>query len=85
MTESTAFFPVWMLIMAAFGFIIGRALGSELSRRRCAEERIEELHEQLEQAPGPASERQLKEIRSVMNDAHKHIVAVTKALAKRPS
>lgn len=42
--------PIWMLLVASFGFIIGLALGEELSRRRCAEERIEELRDQLRHA-----------------------------------
>lgn len=69
------------LIFAAFSL----ALGNELRRRRSAEEQVEELRAQLKQARGPLPERQLKEIRGVLNDTHKHIVAVTKALEKQAS
>ncbi len=42
------------------------------------------FHRHLEQpAPqAPTSERQLREIRKALNDAHKHITAVSKALKK---
>ena len=70
-----------MLIMAAFGFMIGWALGDEVRRRKNAEERVDELRDQLKHSAVPA---QLREIRSVINDAHKHILAVSKGLEKQP-
>jgi hypothetical protein len=81
MTENTAFIPLWMLVMAAFGFMIGWALGDEVRRRKNAEERVDELRDQLKHSAVPA---QLREIRSVINDAHKHILAVSKGLEKQP-
>ena len=81
MTENTASIPLWMLIMAAFGFMIGWALGDEVRRRKNAEERVDELRDQLKHSAVPA---QLREIRSVINDAHRHILAVSKGLEKQP-
>ena len=71
------------LIFAAFSLAAGVALGNELRRRRSAEEQVEKLRTQLKHARGPLPERQLREIRGVLNDTHKHIVAVTKALEKQ--
>jgi hypothetical protein len=80
MTEDMAFFPLWMLLLASFGFAIGWALGDEVRRRKNAEERVEDLREQLKHS---AITAQLREIRSVNNDAHKHILAVSKGLQKQ--
>ena len=79
MREDMAFFPLWMLLFAGFGFVIGWALGDEVRRRKNAEERVEDLRDQLKHSAIPA---QLREIRSVINDAHKHILAVSKGLQK---
>ena len=80
MTENTAYILLWMLIVFAIGFTIGWAFGEELSRRRCAEEKLEDLRDQLEHAATqtPIQERRLKQMRSVLNDAHKHILALVK-------
>jgi len=79
MREDMAFFPLWMLLFAGFGFVIGWALGDEVRRRKNAEERVEDLRDQLKHS---AISAQLREIRSVINDAHKHILAVSKGLEK---
>ena len=79
MREDMAFFPLWMLLFASFGFMIGWALGDEVRRRKNAEERVEDLRDQLKHSAVPA---QLREIRSVINDVHKHILAVSKGLQK---
>lgn len=73
------------LIFAGFSLAVGLALGNELRRRRSAEEQVEELRSQPKHVRGPLPERQLREIRGVLNDAHKHIRAVTKALEKQAS
>ena len=82
MTENTVSILMFMLLAAAFAFMIGRVCGEQVCRRKNAEERVAELSDKLEHAcPGtPAQQRQLKELRGVLNDAHKHIVAVSKAL-----
>ena len=73
------------LIFAGFSLAVGLVFGNELRRRWSAEDQLEELRSQLKHARGPLPERQLREIRGVLNDAHKHIVAVTKALEKQAS
>jgi len=73
------------LIIAGFSLAVGLVFGNELRRRRSAEQQVDELRSQLKHARGPLPERQLREIRGVLNDAHKHIRAVTKALEKQAS
>ena len=65
------------LLSCGLGVVAGRLLINEIGRRRKAEAKAEVLllHSQT-------SERNLKEIRKVLNDAHKHILAVSKALRK---
>jgi hypothetical protein len=84
MSETIAVMPVWGLIFIALGLMIGMALGDDARRRKNAEEQVEDLREQLKRAPVPLQERQLREMRSVLNDAHKHILAVSKGLEKQP-
>jgi len=79
-TEDTAYILMWMLIVFSLGFIIGWTGGEELSRRRCAEEKVEDLRGQLEEAA--TQQRQLQLMRSVLNDTHKRILAVSKGLEK---
>jgi len=79
-TENTASILVWMLLVFSLGFIIGRAGGELRSRSRCAEEKVEDLRDQLEEAA--TLDSQLREMRGVLNDAHKRILAVSKGLEK---
>jgi signal transduction histidine kinase len=83
-TEDTVYILLWMLIVFILGFIIGRALGEELSRRRCAEEKVEDLRDQLIHAEAPALDRRLRQMHGTLNDAHKLILAVSKGLQKQP-
>ena len=80
MTEAMAFFPLWMMLFASFGVVIGWALGDEVRRRKNAEERVDELREQLRHPcpEPPIWPRLLNEQRSLLNDIHKRIVAVSK-------
>jgi len=84
MSEDTAVTIAWMLVFIALGLMMGMALGDEVRRRKNAEEQVEDLRDQLKHAPVPLQERQLREMRSVLNDAHKHILAVSKGLEKQP-
>ncbi|MGC2212643.1 MAG: hypothetical protein WA400_02720 [Silvibacterium sp.] len=84
MSDDTALMLLWALLFAAFGLMVGMELGDEARRRRCAEDKVDELRDQLKHASAPIQERQLKEMRSVLNDAHKHILAVSKGLEKQP-
>ena len=70
-----------MLPVAAFAYMIGWVLGELFCRCKNAEEKVAELYEQREHScSGTQQQRQFKELRSVLNDVHKHIVAVSKAL-----
>ena len=88
MIETTAdVLPIWMLISAAFGFMIGDALGQNFGRRKCLEQQNDDLREQLENAHAGKESlgRELKWLRGEINDIHKHVLAVSKGLEKRPS
>jgi hypothetical protein len=81
MKENTAWILTYMLLVAAFAYMIGWVSGELLSRCKSAEEKVAELYEQLEHScSGTQQQRQFKELRSVLNDVHKHIIAVSKAL-----
>ena len=85
--ESAAVLPLWMLLSAAFGFLIGDAFGDSTRHRKCLQEANDELRERLEEATPDARpiQRALKEQRGVINDIHKHLLAVSKGLEKHPS
>jgi hypothetical protein len=82
MKENTAWILTYMLIVAAFAYMIGWVSGELVCRCKNAEEQLAELRDQPPQTcSGPQVQvRQFKELRSVLNDVHKHIVAVSKAL-----
>lgn len=51
MIENSAdFLPLWMLMSAAFGFMIGDALGQNFRHRKCLEEANDDLRDELEKA-----------------------------------
>ena len=88
MIETTAdVLPIWMLISAAFGFMIGDALGQNFGRHKCLEEINDDLRDELDKARacGEPSSQELKRIRGEINDIHKHVLAVSKGLEKHPS
>ena len=82
MKETTVWILTYMLLVAAFAYVIGWVNGELLSRCKSAEEQLAELRDQPPQTCSGMQEhrRQFKELRSVLNDTHKHIVAVSKAL-----
>jgi len=85
--ESTAFIPIWMVLSAALGFIVGEMYGDTYRHRKCLEQTNADLRAQLNETR-PSSQslhRELKRQRGVINDIHKQVTAVTKALQKRPS
>ena len=84
MTEDTVYILLWMLIVFSMGFVIGWAFGEELERRRCAEEQVEDLRDQLKHAGTLGLDRRLRLMHSTLNDAHKLILAVSKGLQKQP-
>ena len=80
------FIPVWMLLSAAFGFIVGETCGENFRHRKCLEQANEDLRDQLHntQACTPALQFALAQQRRVINDIHKRIVAVSKGVENRP-
>ena len=88
MIENSAdFLPISMLLSAAFGFIVGDAFGDSTRHRKCLQQINDDLRDELEKARAFEEPlyRELKQQRSVINDIHKRLTAVTKALEKRPS
>jgi len=88
MTENPVdFIPLWMILSAALGFIIGEACGDYRRHRNCLQQANEELRERLEEAAVETQpiRRALKEQRGVINDIHRRLLAVSKGLEKRPS
>jgi hypothetical protein len=85
--ESQAVIPIWMLLSAAFGFLAGEAFGDSRRHRKCLEEANADLRDQLQnnQSSVPNLQSELDQQRHVVNDIHKRVVAVTKALEKRAS
>jgi hypothetical protein len=76
-----------MLLSAAFGFVVGDAFGHSRRHRKCLEQTNTDLRDQIGNAHDYKEplDRALKQQRGVINDIHKQILAVTKALQKRPS
>lgn len=71
------------LTAAGVGLTLGWVCG-QARRGKNAEVMIADLHQSLPPAgsTNETQERQLKKIRSVVNDIHKHILAVSKGLQK---
>jgi hypothetical protein len=74
------------MMAAGTGLVAGWAIGDLLRRYRQGVEQLDALRRQLPQPYFAVlfQERQLREMRSVINDAHKHILAVSKGLEKQP-
>ena len=88
MTENPAdFIPIWMILSAAFGFIIGEAFGDSSRHRKCLQQTNEELRDRLQESTTDTEpiHRALKQQRGVINDIHSRLLAVSKGLEKRPS
>jgi septal ring factor EnvC (AmiA/AmiB activator) len=79
--------PIWMMLSAAFGFIVGDGFGDAIRHRKCLQQINAELRDQLRnvQSGDDSLHREIKQQRGVINDIHKQIVAVSKTLQKRPS
>jgi len=87
MIEKTAdFIPIWMVLSAGLGFLIGELCGDYNRHRKCLQRENDELRDRLEAAPnGRPIQRALKEQRGVINDIHRRLMAVSKGLEKQPS
>ena len=84
MNDNTFLILLATVIAGSLGLLLDLILGDEVRRRKCAEARIDEMNERLEKVSFKAMppEAQLKKMAIVLNDAHKQISAVTKALVK---
>ena len=76
-----------IVLSAGIGLIGGWTIGDLVRRYRQGAEQLDALRRQL---PQPYSavlfqERQLRELRGVVNDTHRMVRAVTKSLENRPS
>jgi hypothetical protein len=82
--ESSAVLPLWMLLSATFGFMIGEAFGGQARLRKYLEQANKDLREQLEKAQpcAQALQRALDQQSKVINDIHRRLVTVTKGLEK---
>jgi hypothetical protein len=75
------------LLSIALGVMAGWFWGDEVRRRKHAEAKVTHLSNRLEKLSSkrPPAEQQLNKIAIVLNDAHKKISAVSKALLKPAS
>jgi ABC-type transporter Mla subunit MlaD len=88
MIENSAdFLPLWILLSASFGFLAGELIGDYRRHLACIQQANNDLRDQLEKTMADTQpiKRALKDQRGVINDIHKQMSAVTKALQKRPS
>ena len=85
--ESAALLPLWMLLSAASGFMVGEAVGGQARVRKYLEQANDDLREQLQKVqPSPSTlQQELNQQRRIINDIHKRIAAVTKGLQKPTS
>jgi len=84
MTENIVLILILTLIAAGTGFILGWDVCQQVCRCKNAEAMVADLTQRLEKASFKTlpPEAQLKKMAAVLNDAHKQITAVTKALVK---
>jgi len=74
-------------LSAAFGFIIGETYCGLLRQRKRLQETTEELRKRLDEpaTSNNSIHRAINPQRGVINDIHRRLLAVSKALEKRPS
>ena len=72
---------IWTLIVAGFGFVIGRAISDKSNRRQSASQ---ELRDQISKLSYDAFmlDHQLKKVLDILNDIRTRIPAVSKGLEK---
>ena len=76
MIEKAAdFLPMWMVLPAAFGFLIGELCGDLSRHRKCLEQDNADLCAQLDQTTSSdrALRRELNQQRGILNEIHKRI------------
>jgi len=74
--ESAAYLPLWMLMSAAFGFLIGEACGNNARHRKCLEQANEDLRDELESGRERQEplRRLLEQQRDAINDIHDYLL-----------
>jgi hypothetical protein len=75
--ESAAVLPLWMLIAATFGFMVGEACGGLARIRKYLEQDNDNLRDQLD--------RERSSEASLQQDIPTQVATVSKALQKHPS
>ena len=85
--ESAAVLPLWMLISATFGFMLGEALGGSGRIRKYLEQTNDDLRAQLQQAqPGESNlGKELNRQGQLLNEIHHYLLPVTKGHEKPAS
>ena len=73
-----------VLLSVSLSLLAGYIYGDELRRRKHAEKHVDDLTKQLDKASlkTPLPEAQIKKMAAVLNDAHRQITTVSKALKK---
>lgn len=87
MIENSAdYLPIWMLFSAAFGFLVGEAVGDSTRHRKCLEQINEDLQDALDKQACHQPLRQLLEQqRDAINDIHEYLLPGPKGSAKPSS
>ena len=85
--EAQNLIPIWMLLSAVFGFLVGETCGEQLCHRKYLKQANADLRDQLQntRSCAPSQQSALDQQRRVINDIHKRVVAVQKGLQKPTS
>ena len=85
--ESAAVLPLWMLISAAFGFMLGEALGGQGRIRKYLEQANDDLREQLQQRQPSESNlsEELGRQSQTLEEIHLYIIPATNGREKPTS
>lgn len=79
-------YQTWLLLTAAAAFLAGEVYGETRRHRKYLKEANALLLKELEKAStGLPLYKEIRQQRGLLNDLHRRVVAVTKALPKRPS
>lgn len=87
MIENSAdYLPIWMLLSAAVGFMIGEAFGDTTRHRKCLEQANDDLHDRLEKdrACEEPLLQELKQQRGLLNNIHSYLLPVSKGSENPP-
>ncbi len=82
--ESAAVLPLWMLVSATFGFMLGEALGGQGRIRKYLEQANDDLREQLQQSRLDESKlsEELSRQSQTLDEIHRYLLPVTKGSPK---